>query len=82
MPNSFNPGDSAFLIESGRDIREVQVAKFAGGFYTVRFKNGNGAIKVRESRLFSSKEQAADVVTHGAPTAKAKPKYRSPWDYE
>lgn len=58
MPNKYSPGDTAFLIESGRIIREVKIIKQAGDFCTLRFTDSNGGIKVRESRLYPSKEAA------------------------
>ena len=58
MPNKYSPGDTAFIVESGRLIREVTVIKQAGDFCTLRFADSNGGIKVRESRLFPTKEAA------------------------
>ena len=58
MPNKYSPGDTAFLVESGRFIREVKIIKQTGDFCTLRFADSNGGIKVRESRLFPTKEAA------------------------
>lgn len=58
MSASFNPGDVAYIVESNLFIREVEVVKSAGGFCTIRFTDHGGGIKVRESRLFPSKEAA------------------------
>ena len=58
MPNKYSPGDTAFLIESGRFIREVKIIKQSGDFCTLRFIDSNGGIKVRESRLYPTKEAA------------------------
>ena len=58
MSASFNPGDRAYIVESNHYIREVEVIKTAAGFCTVRFVDRGGGIKVRESRLFPSKEAA------------------------
>ena len=54
----FNQGDTAFIVESNRFIREVKVLKCAGGFCTIKFLDSSGGIKVREHRLFSTKEEA------------------------
>lgn len=77
MPNKYSPGDTAFIVESNRDVREVVVAKYGGGFYTIRFKSSNGGIKVRENRLFATKEDAAASIPGRADTQK----HKSPWDY-
>ena len=58
MLNKYNPGDIAFIVESSRFIREVKVLKIAGGFATLRFTDSDGGIKLRESRLFPTKEAA------------------------
>lgn len=58
MPTKYNPGDTAFIVESSRFIREVRILKIAGGFATLRFSDSDGGIKLRESRLFSTKEAA------------------------
>ena len=57
MAKKFNPGDTAFLVESNRIIREVRILKFGGGFYTIRFADSDGGIKVKEHLLFSTKEE-------------------------
>ena len=58
MATKYNPGDKAFIVESSRFIREVKVLKVAGGFTTLRFTDSDGGIKLRESRLFHTKEAA------------------------
>ena len=58
MAAKYNPGDTAFIVESSRFIREVMVLKVAGGFATLRFVDSDGGIKLRESRLFPTKESA------------------------
>ena len=58
MPNKYNPGDTAFIVESSRFIREVRVLMIAGGFATLQFADSDGGIKLRESRLFPTKEAA------------------------
>lgn len=56
MISNYNPSDTAFIVESSRFIREVRVLKIAGGFATLRFADSVGGIKLRESRLFPTKE--------------------------
>ena len=58
MPNKYKPGDTAYIVESNRIIREVKVLKVTGGFATLRFMDGDGGIKLRESRLFTTREDA------------------------
>ena len=71
----FTPGNKAFLIESGRIIREVEIIKNAGGFYLIRFTDTGGGIKVKEHRLFATYEDADATIPK-------KPKsHRSPYDW-
>lgn len=58
MPSIYNPGDRAYIVESNLYIREVEVINVVGGFCTIRFVDRGGGIKVRESRLYPSREAA------------------------
>ena len=58
MPSIYNPGDRAYIVESNHYIREVEVINGVGGFCTIRFVDRGGGIKVRESRLYPSREAA------------------------
>ena len=71
---AFRAGDTVFIVESNRFIREAEVKSCAGGMYLVKFKDNGGGIKLKEHRLFASKEDAE------ASIPKAKPKYRSPYE--
>ena len=77
MAAKYKPGDLAYIIESNRFIREVQVRSAAGGMYVIRFTDTGGGIKVKESRLFPSKEDAEQSI-HGKPEEKRK---KTPYDY-
>lgn len=57
----FKPGDIAFLIESNVLVRKVIVRKYVSGLVLVQTDSGGG-IKVRESRLFRTKEEAAEKI--------------------
>ena len=57
MPR-FKPGATAYIVESNRFIREVEVKSFSGGLYLLIFKDTGGGVKLRENRLFMTKEGA------------------------
>ena len=58
MNGKYQPGQKVFLTGSRVDlIKEATVLKYTGGFYTIRFNNGGG-VKVRESRIYPSREEA------------------------
>ncbi len=58
--NAFKIGDTAYIIESNRLIRETEVIRKNGNFYTVKFKDTNGAITLKAHRLYQSHEQAEE----------------------
>ena len=60
----FNQGDTVYIVESNRFVREAEVKSFAGGLYLIRFNNSGGGIKVKEHRLYASKEEAEDVIKY------------------
>lgn len=73
----YKVGDTVFLIESNRLIRECTVKRVSGNLYVVRFANGGG-IQVKEHRLFATQEEAESSL----PVKEAaKPRYRSPYEY-
>ena len=54
----YSPGDTAYIIESGLFVRKVEIVKAAGGFATLRFLDGKGGIRLRENRLYPTREDA------------------------
>ncbi len=77
MAAKYKPGDLAYIVESNRFIREVQVRSAAGGMYVIRFTDTGGGIKVKESRLFPTKADAERSL-HGNSQEKRK---KTPYDY-
>ena len=77
MQERLEVGSHVFIIENNRIITEVVVAARRGDFYTVRFLNG-GAIQLRRSRIFSTREEAETKIPA---RAEEKRKFRSPHDY-
>ena len=75
MSSKYSPRDIAYIVESNLYIREVEVIKVAGGFCTIRFVDCGGGIKVRENRLFPSKEAAENSWPKKSATKK------SHWNY-
>lgn len=78
MGSKYAKDDIAYLIESNRFVREVKVIKFSGGLYTIQFRKGGGGIKVRESRLFPTREEAEAAIS--TPKAKPAQHHPTPWD--
>lgn len=73
----YKAGDVAFIVESNRYVREVQVRSCAGDSYVVKFAGSDGGIRVKESRLFSTREDAEKSLPGYVPS----PKKRNQYDY-
>ena len=74
---AFKAGDTVFIVESNRFIREAEIRSCSGGMYLVKFKDNGGGIKLKEHRLFATKEDAEASI----PKPAKKPTRRSPYDY-
>lgn len=57
MQKRLEIGSHVFIIESNRTITKVIVTADRGDFCVLRFPSG-GAIQLRKSRVFASKEDA------------------------
>ena len=59
MPK-FRPADKVYFIQSNQTVKEATVVSFSGGFYSLRYTGytGEGMIRLKEHRLFGSKEEA------------------------
>ncbi|MBE6133042.1 MAG: hypothetical protein E7180_06660 [Erysipelotrichaceae bacterium] len=58
---NFKAGDIAWIVESTIFVKEVEIVNIRGGFVTLRFKGSSGGMRVRESRLYKTKEEAEKV---------------------
>lgn len=70
-------GDTAYLVESNRFVREVEILRCNGELYVVRFKDTGGGLKVKAHRLFLTSEEAARSINQ-APVHKVQ---KNPYDY-
>lgn len=59
---NYKAGDIAWIVESAIFVKEVEIVNIRGGFVTLRFKGSSGGMRVRESRLYKTKEEAEKVV--------------------
>lgn len=54
----YKAGDIAYIVENGLYIREVIIRMISGGFATLVFTDREGGTRLRESRLFPTRETA------------------------
>jgi len=62
MDTKYKGGQTVYIVENGHRISECTVINYSGGLYTIRLLETGGAIKLRESRLFPTKEAAQSSV--------------------
>ena len=67
MNTKFNPGDTAYFVESKWRIREVIILQISDGLAKIKFTDGQGGIRIHEGRLFSSKEAAQQGLRKNVP---------------
>ena len=66
MNGKYQPGQKVFLTGGNKHRRDgATLLKYTGGFYTIRFENGRG-IKVRESRIYPTREEAEAAILNRA----------------
>lgn len=56
--DSIKVGDTAYIVESNRYVREVEIRRCSGGMFMVRFTDTGGGIQVKAHRLFAAREEA------------------------
>ena len=47
-------GDTAYIVESNRYVREVEIRRCSGGMFLVRFTDTGGGIQVKAHRLLQT----------------------------
>ena len=52
-------GETGYIVRSNRIIEPVTILSESGGFCTVHFTSRQGGTRLRKSRVFATKEEAA-----------------------
>ena len=63
MNTKLNTGDTVYFVSNIIFVKEATVVRCAGGFVTIKFDKsntgeGSSGIRVRESKVFATKEEA------------------------
>ena len=74
----YKVGTTAFIVESNRLVKKVTIIKRTGNFYIVRFSDSDGAIQLRGSRLYATRDEAEKSVPY---VRENKKRYKSPYEY-
>ena len=58
----FAPGTEAFIVTNGRRVRTVRILYEDHGLYTLLFTDNQGVVRLKQNRLFSTKEEAEKTI--------------------
>lgn len=56
--SKYKAGDTAYIICNGHVVTEVTIKRYSGGFYIVQPAGSSGAIRLKEHRIFRTREDA------------------------
>lgn len=67
MVSKYKEGDKVYFVSSSVFVKEAIVIRSGGGFVTIKFATNNGndgpsGIRVRESKVYRTEEEANEVV--------------------
>ena len=62
MGAKFKKGDTVYLIGNFRFIEEATVVMTVAGFVTIRFTERSGGTRIRENRLYATREEAEAAI--------------------
>ena len=58
----FAPGTEAFIVANGRRVRPVRILYEDHGLYTLLFTDNQGVVRLKQKRLFCTKEEAEKTI--------------------
>ena len=58
METKFKAGETVYLVSNSHFIEEATVVMTISGFVTIRFTQRGGGTRVRENRLYATREEA------------------------
>ncbi len=62
MEKKYKQGDTVYFISETGSVEEATYVMYIAGFATIRFANGNGGTRIREYRLYSTREEAEAAI--------------------
>lgn len=67
---AFNAGAEAFIVANGLKVRPVKVISVSGGLYTLMFRDGPGATRLKEGRLYRTEKDAEGSIKTKIPESR------------
>lgn len=68
--NKYRIGQIVYIVQSYQFVRECKILKIANGFYTLHFMDSDGGIRLRESRLYATREEAEKKTKNAKPASR------------
>ena len=62
METKYKQGDIVYYISDSGSVEEATYVMYIAGFETIRFSDGSGGTRIREYRLYSSREDAEAAI--------------------
>lgn len=59
-------GDTCYIIKNGRNVASATIVSISGGFYTLRFSDSNGMIRLKKHRIFATQQEAEESIPYTA----------------
>lgn len=78
MMQQWKKGDICYFVEGNSSVIKAKVTAVRGDFCTVKYAN-NGAIRLRDSKLFKTAEEAQSTITQEQ--SKVTPRRANPYLY-
>ena len=57
----FRKGQTVYFLQSKKNVMQARIIAVSGGFYTLKLADGGG-IRLRESRLYATEEDAKKAI--------------------
>lgn len=77
---AWEAGDIAYVVANGLRVKQVTVIR-PGTFCIVRLMDHTGGIRIRQTRLFATEEEAQKTIRHVANrTVPDAVRHPTPWD--
>ena len=62
METKFKQGDTVYFINDSGSVEEATYVMYIAGFATIRFSKGSGGTRIRENRLYTTREEAEAAI--------------------
>lgn len=73
MESRLHAGDKAYIVDNRIFLREVTINRVTKDFCIIVYKDTGACIRVRKSRLFSTKQEAEETIPISSRPKKKKP---------